>query len=139
MKAKLNCILLIDDSAADNFLHSRVIRKAEVTERVVDYADAREALAFLQEEVEGGHYPKPDIIFLDINMPGMDGWEFLDEYHRLPESCKAGVVICMLTTSFAEKDRLKAEEYDLAKGYTNKPLTKDKLMELIQSHYPQLF
>jgi CheY-like chemotaxis protein len=138
MKTKLKSIMLIDDSAADNFLHTRVIRKAEVAEEVLSYADARKALAYLKEKIDDV-YAQPDMIFLDINMPGMNGWEFLNEYSALPEECKADVVICMLTTSFAKEDRSKAEEYNLAKGYTHKPLTQEKLMEVLKEYHPDLF
>lgn len=135
MKKKLCNILLIDDSAADNFISNRIINKAAVAETVTTTTGAREALDFLTKAVNG-QFPKPEIIFLDINMPGMSGWDFLDEYKLLDEAQKAGIVVCMLSTSNAHIDRKKAEEYDDIKDYSSKPLTKEKLMELIKQHFP---
>ena len=68
MKRKLKNILLIDDSKADNFIHERVINKAEVAEKITVTSGAREALDYLSTSVDG-IYPNPELIFLDINMP----------------------------------------------------------------------
>lgn len=69
-------------------------------------------------------------------MPGMSGWDFLDEYALLDEAKKAGIIVCMLTTSNDSKDRKKAEDYDVVGDYSNKPLTKEKLMAIIEKHFP---
>ena len=82
MKEKLRNILLIDDSKADNFISSRIIKKSDVTNEITVTHGAREALDYLGKSVDG-NYPKPEIIFLDINMPDMTGWYFLNEYEQL--------------------------------------------------------
>lgn len=135
MKKKLNNILLIDDSLADNFISKRVIDKTAVAEKVTTTFGGKEALDYLSKAVNG-QFPKPEIVFLDINMPGMSGWEFLDEYRLLEETKKAGVIVTMLTTSKAETDKTKANGYGNVSDYSTKPLTKEKLMFLIEKHYP---
>lgn len=137
MKKKLNKILLIDDSKADNFIHSRVIRKAEVTDEIIVKYGAKQALDYLTTSIEG-EYPNPEMIFLDINMPGMTGWDFLQEYNKLEDDQKRGVIVCMLTTSYAEKDKKIAEKFNAIRDYSNKPLTQEKLMGLVKKHHPEL-
>lgn len=136
MKQKLDKILLIDDSEADNFFHKRVIKKADVSTSIIVKYNGQEALDYLTTK-EGDKYPQPNLVFLDINMPGMDGWEFLEHYNKLPGEQKADVIICMLTTSIADRDREKSTNYGDLNAYQNKPLTEKKLMELIKLFFPQ--
>lgn len=136
MKKKLNNILLIDDSEADNFIHKRVIKKAEVAEKITIKYSGQDALDYLVESIDG-KYPKPDLVFLDINMPGMDGWEFLDHYDLLPEEKKAGIVVCMLTTSVASRDKIIADSKPIINEFSNKPLTKEMLFNIIEKHFPE--
>jgi len=135
MKKKLNDILLVDDSDSDNFISKRVITKANVTEKITTTYGAREALDYLSTPLEGS-YPCPAIIFLDINMPDMTGWDFLDEYIKLPDDQKAEVIVCMLTTSQSEKDREKAATYNIINNFSSKPLTIEKLMAIIEENFP---
>jgi len=135
MKKKLHNILLIDDSHADNFISNKVINNTKIAEVVTTTFGAREALNYLTKRVNG-KFPNPEIIFLDINMPGMSGWEFLEEYNLLEEAQKAGIVVCMLTTSRASMDKEKAAGYGDLSQYSSKPLTRDKLMSIIEKHFP---
>lgn len=137
MKTKLPKILLIDDSEADNFLTKRVIKKADVVEEVIVKYSGQDALDYLTSKSESEEeYPNPELIFLDINMPGMNGWEFLEKYRALDKSMRKGIVICMLTTSYAESDRQKAKELGVVQTFTHKPMTKAELLNIIEEHYP---
>ncbi|MFC4689466.1 response regulator [Dokdonia genika] len=131
-------ILLIDDSESDNFVHSRVIKKAKVTAKVTIKYSGEEGLEYLKTLIDED-YPKPDLIFLDINMPGMDGFEFLEHYEKLEINQKAGVVIAMLTTSTSPVDKQKAEKYPLLCHFDNKPLTKESLMKILREQFPGRF
>lgn len=135
MKRKLHNILLVDDNVADNYLHKRVIGLADVIQKITVTSGAREALNYLSEQMDE-KYPKPEIIFLDINMPGMTGWDFLEEYAQLDDEMKAGVIVCMLTTSNAERDKEKATQYHELSDFSTKPLTEEKLMTIIKYHFP---
>jgi len=139
MKKKLKRILLIDDSAADNFIHSRRIRKAEVTEEIIVKNNGREALDYLNTVLEDETFPAPELIFLDINMPVMNGWEFLEEYENLLENKKARIVLAMLTTSNSPKDRARAKKFSFLSDFMEKPLTKEVLMGIIEHHFAEYF
>ena len=135
MKQKLDKIMLIDDSKSDNFIHARRIRKHGTAEEIVIKYSGAEALEYLSTPVDDV-YPAPDLIFLDINMPGMSGWEFLDEYHKLPEEQKGKIILTMLTTSVAAIDRKKAEAHDDISGFEEKPITSEMLDRIIEKYFP---
>lgn len=138
MKQKLNCILLIDDDEATNFLHKIVIRKLNCTENIVSIQSAKLALEYLKSEEDNEH-PKPDLIFLDINMPAMNGWEFLEEYKKLDESKKGGILIVMLTSSLNPDDKEKSKKYKEINKFLGKPLTPDTLTEIFEKYFPERF
>jgi CheY-like chemotaxis protein len=135
---KLDKVLLIDDSKADNFIHKRVIKKADITDNIIVKYSGQSALEYLTTK-EDGHYPTPELVFLDINMPGMDGWEFLEEYEKLKEEQRAGIIVCMLTTSIAEKDQQRANNYAKISSYRHKPLTDQMLFEILETFFPDRF
>jgi CheY-like chemotaxis protein len=127
---KLSCIMLIDDNADDNFIHERVIRRCGAAEAVVVKQTGTSALEYLRSNGTGG-YLHPSLIFLDINMPGMNGWEFLAEYERLDASLKNSVVVVMLTTSDNPDDRAKASAMNVATDFQTKPLTREMLEDIM--------
>ena len=115
---KLKEILIIDDSDADLLYAKIILDSAEVAERVLPFETAIDALAFLQRP--SGH--AADVILLDINMPEMNGFEFLDAYEKLHESHQARAVVVMLTSSPDPSDRTRAMAYKCVKGYVIKPI-----------------
>lgn len=134
MAEKLQCIALIDDDEPTNFLHKLVIDRHQCTEHVVVFQDARTALAYLADTTDPD-YVRPNLIFLDINMPDMNGWEFLLAYHQLTEEQQAQIVVMMLTTSLNPDDRARAEEIEGVSGFLAKPLTKQLLQEILEQHF----
>ncbi|GAA5043856.1 response regulator [Marivirga lumbricoides] len=137
-KHPLRCILLIDDDLATNFLHQDVIKSTGVKAHIQVCHDGQEALDYLNCEGEFSNepfFPQPGIIFLDINMPGMNGWEFLEVYEKMPSDRKAEIVVAMLTTSLNLDDHDKAEKTEGVKKYLSKPLKKEYLEELIEKNF----
>lgn len=132
---KLKSVLLVDDDIATNYLHRMVIEDYGFVEHIHEVHDGLAAIEYLTT-AKDGVYPNPEIIFLDINMPRMDGWEFIEAYETLPEDCKAGVVIAMLTTSLNPDDREKAQSHGEVKNFENKPLDEEKLSKLLALHFP---
>lgn len=129
MKKSLNCIMLVDDNKVDNFYHERVIRKHGAIENIISMNSAEEALQYLRNDME----PKPQVIFLDINMPGMDGWEFLEEFKNLPGYVRHTMVVVMLTTSQNPDDEAKARVTGVLSDFRSKPLTQQMLDEIIEA------
>ena len=130
MRSKLSCILLIDDDEPTNFLNQMTLEQAQCTNNIQVVQSGQEALDFLVRS------PHPDLIFLDINMPAMDGWEFLDKYRQLQPEQKASIVMIMLTTSLNPDDEAKARIIPEINGFENKPLRADRLKELLNNYFP---
>lgn len=125
-------ILLIDDSEPDNFLHQYLLNKSKKFGRIESVLNVEQAIHLLKEKnIQGGSMP--DIILLDINMPRLSGWEFLDEARDVLQFDFSNTQIFMLTTSSNPDDREKANEYDLD-GYFLKPLTNDHIEKLLESN-----
>jgi len=138
MKEKLNCILLIDDDEATNFVNTMLLEKASCAHEIKAVTSGKEALTFLKSIDAHGNHPQPDVIFLDINMPLMNGWEFIEEYRKLLPEQRGKVVVWMLSTSNNLDDKERAEKLG-SDGFMAKPLTIDKLMGVIQKHFQKLY
>lgn len=134
MNEKLKLILLIDDNEADNFFHKMVIEKSKTAEKVVAINSAIDALKYLKSK-QDGDFPHPCLIFLDINMPKMNGWEFLEEYKKLPAEQKAKVMVVMLTTSCSPDAKEKANLNKDVRAFQTKPLTQEVLDNLIEEFF----
>ncbi len=135
----LDCILLIEDDKATNFIHKLAIRELQLDARVEVCLNGREGLDYLTCQGayrNNGHYPKPGIIFLDINMPLMDGWEFLEAYNRLDEEQKGNIVLMMVSSSNNPDDQRRALHEDTVSGYIAKPLTSEVISRILQEHFP---
>ena len=131
---KLNSILLIDDDHASNFLHKMIIQRTNCVEHIKVCISAQKGLDYLINK-DDPDYQIPDIIFLDINMLGMNGWEFLEEYKLLSDDLKAKIIIVMLSSTINPDDVLKANESELVNEFVNKPLTRETLLHLIKVFY----
>lgn len=134
MKKLLNCVLLIDDDEDDNFFHQRIIKKANITNRIDTVENGEEAITYLTTP-EDGLYPQPDLIFLDINMPRMNGWEFLEAYQQLNPNQQGRTIVIMLTTSLNPSDISKAKSISHVDDYKTKPLDEEMLDEILEKYF----
>lgn len=125
----VDCIMLIDDNQDDNFFHERVIRKSNAAKSIIVKDSGTDALDYLSTVHDAARIP--DLIFLDINMPGMNGWEFLEAYNQLPEDKFKKHVIVMLTTSENPDDRKMAQSMEAVSNFQTKPLTREALEDIL--------
>ena len=130
MSIQLNCILLIDDDEPTNFLNKLTLEQAGCTRQVRIAQSGQEALDYLQDTIL-----RPDLIFLDINMPAMDGWEFLERYRSLPAARKADIILIMLTTSLNPDDEKRTRAIPEVAGFENKPLSQEQLHSLLEKYF----
>jgi CheY-like chemotaxis protein len=134
MKTKLNCIMLIDDNPDDNFFHEREIMKSDNKIVVIKKKSAEAALEYLKANKDEA-FKLPDLILLDINMDGMNGWEFLKEYNLLAKELQSKVVIIMLTTSESSDDIQKSKSKNYVSDFITKPMTKDIMNDITAKYF----
>jgi len=122
--------LLIDDDKFTNFYNEKIVKKHDTFKSVQSVNSGADALAYLQKAMDG-LIDKPNVIFLDINMPAMNGWEFLEEYRLLDKTFTSDIKIVMLTTSSNPSDQERANQSCLINNYINKPLSINLLDEVL--------
>lgn len=119
-------ILLIDDDHVINIINTRLIKKIAPEATTVPFHNGEPAFEYIKANMET-HF----LIFLDINMPIMNGWEFLDEIRTIKTSFKG--TIHMLTSSIDNSDKVKASTCDLVQSFISKPLKIELLETIINS------
>ncbi|MFM7854104.1 MAG: response regulator [Flammeovirgaceae bacterium] len=129
---KYRTVLLIDDNEIDNLINQKMIEAAAIAENIYTHTGAKSAIEFLKnmEKIDVADKVVPDIIFLDIDMPLMDGFQFLDEFEKLAPATKKKTRIVMLTSSINPQDFSRSRKYTNVKLYLNKPLSHDSIMKL---------
>ncbi len=135
-KIKLTGILLIDDDEPTNYMNEKFIREADCTDNIIIRESGDEGLEYLRNCAENGD-PLPELIFLDINMPGMNGWDFLEEYKKLDESIQSEILLIMLTTSLNPDDKDRAEKIEEISGFINKPFSVETLNIVLETYFSE--
>jgi CheY-like chemotaxis protein len=127
MTPYLKVILLVDDDQATNHYHEIMLTDWGVAEKIYKVSNGREALDFLKNQES----EKPSLIMLDINMPVMNGFEFLEEYEQLNEHEKASYLVFMLTSSLHNRDIERAKGFKSLNGYCEKPMAEDIIRDIL--------
>ena len=125
-KSKYLTAMLIDDNEIDNFINMKMIEGCNFASRVYVHTNGRSALEFLKNIVRMGEeniFLFPEVIFLDLNMPIMDGYQFVDEFEKISETLKGKTKIVVLTTSLNPSDFERSKKYPSITKYINKPLS----------------
>lgn len=123
-------IVLIDDDATTNYLNKMIIERSALVDEVITFDSAEEALNFFNQNED---QVDEALVLLDINMPVMNGWQFLDHYHAMDGSRSNKIV--MLTSSINPADKQLADEKNDVVGYKSKPLSVDMLKDLVVTYF----
>ncbi|MCW5517523.1 response regulator [Muriicola sp. Z0-33] len=134
MKQAIDCILLVDDDSPTNFIHETLLKQFVGPKEIVSVENGLKALEYLQSG-DKGYFPKPDLILLDINMPVMNGWKFLENYQLLEKSQQAAKLILMLTAPLSPEQMSKARANPLIDGFMNKPLNTAMVKKLYKQYF----
>jgi len=126
---KFKLVMLIEDSNIDNFINAKVLELTHFAENVITKLSAMSALKYFNEEAKELS-DVPDVIFLDIRMPEMDGFQFLEAFEKLPDFIKSKPKIVMLSSSVDTLDQTRAAENEKVFTYISKPLTKENLLSI---------
>jgi CheY-like chemotaxis protein len=126
-KKKLGRVMMIDDEEIDQMIYKRTLIKSGLTDDVIGFTSAEDALEYLA----GDKMQKVDLILLDINMPRMTGFEFLEAVRQRIGMAFNIPIVMMLTTSLNPRDKARAAEFEIVKAYVNKPLHADTLQDAV--------
>lgn len=128
MQNKIQNVMLIDDEEIDQKQYRRVMSRSGIVENIIAFSYADEAFEYLRDNAD----LVIDLILLDINMPRMDGFQFLEKVSTELNRNVAHVVIIMLTTSLDPRDRERASRMELVRDFINKPLEETHIRHAAQ-------
>jgi CheY-like chemotaxis protein len=129
---RIKTCCIIDDDPIFIYGTKRMMKETDFCESIVVYNNGKDALIGLQESYEITH-KLPQVIFLDLNMPIMNGWEFLDEFIRMPSDSLDTTVIYVISSSVDPRDIEKVKEYELISSYILKPITPNDLKTVLKT------
>ncbi|MBQ0768553.1 MAG: response regulator [Bizionia sp.] len=131
MTQKTNRFLIVDDDPINNFLTKTVLKKSFEAVHVNDFTVPEEGLEFIKSGANHNANGEKTILFLDINMPTLTGWQFLEAFKLFDESIRAQYTIYILSSSINHSDIKLAKEHQLILDFIEKPLNKIKLANIL--------
>lgn len=132
METKTPIIALIDDDKVFQLTASRTIKAAHLTDTILQFENGEDAITYLKAHASDSE-TLPDYIFLDINMPFVDGWMFLDDFALFKTDLSKPMVIYMVSSSIDPRDVDRARSNENVREYIIKPVTREKFIELLQN------
>lgn len=131
---KIPCILLVDDDKTTNYINELIIRRADLTDELLIAHNGRDAIEMIRKRCEESGSGVPELIILDINMPVMDGFEFLERVKAIDCLNAHSAVVAVLTTSLDSRDIARVKASGVSE-FLSKPLTKQDLNRLFEKHF----
>ena len=122
-------VFIIDDDPIHQRITQIMITKNELFDEYTSYTEAQKAIDFLQDNYENIEI-LPDVILLDLNMPEVDGWDFLDVFEDFKQKLKKEIRVYIVSSSVDEKDMLRSKSFESVVGFISKPLSPDIIREL---------
>lgn len=122
-------VFIIDDDDIYQFLTKRELEVSERVEKIKVFSDGKKAISYLSEHCHETNL-LPDIIFLDLNMPIMSGWTFIERFRELNIEDKSSIKIYMVSSSFDKRDIEKSKEYEEISDYLIKPVTRSQISNI---------
>ncbi len=129
---QINTIFLIDDDTLTNYLNQTIIRRVGYSKEIQAFDKPVFALSALQQITGSDDAPFPEMILLDVNMPNMNGWDFLEEYEKLPVQVIAKTKVYIVSSSINDRDIEKSKSYKTVSGFISKPLDAQKMNEILK-------
>jgi len=126
-------VCLIDDDKIYQFTAKKMLEATGMAKNIQSFYDGSEALAFFTGESSKDEANLPDVIFLDINMPVMNGWEFLEEYEKLNGRFQKNMLLYVVSSSVDDADIRRSRQYGTVTDYIVKPITRIRYQELLES------
>ncbi len=123
--------MVIDDNPVNNMLCGIFIKDAAGEAEIEDFTIPEKGLDYIVQRYSGNRIPT--ILFLDINMPTMSGWEFLDKFERLDENIKEQFKIYMMSSSIDSADKQKASDHKSVVDYIEKPLSEETVLFILEA------
>jgi CheY-like chemotaxis protein len=130
--------VVIDDDSINNMVCKAAIKSATGGKIASCFNNPVEALRYFENEYLAIHKGRRTTVFLDLNMPEMSGWEWLEKYNDIPENIKSNITVYILSSSVNPTDIDRARSNRLVKDYIIKPLTKAKVLDLTGEDTPSL-
>ena len=132
--APLRCVLLVDDDPTTRYLHRLLLDQLGLAAHVLEAANGQQALELIRAQRADDFRTCPDLILLDVRMPVMNGFEFLEAYTALPRAQQCARVVALLTTSLSPRDVARADRLAVA-AYLAKPLMSETLSEFVHERF----
>ncbi len=128
---KIDIACVIDDDEIYTYAVKRIIENSQIAAKTLFFPNGELALLFLTEYLYKTE-SLPDLILLDINMPVLDGWQFMDEFVHLSPRINKKIIVYIVSSSIDEADFKKARSYEQISDYIVKPVTADKLKKVVE-------
>ncbi|MVN78577.1 response regulator [Hymenobacter sp. HMF4947] len=132
----LSHIVLVDDNETTSFLNNRLLSRLAVARQVSNFSKADEAFESVWKDGQPATSATdaPDLVFVDLKMPGVSGFDFIERYSKLPPAVQERTVVAVLTTSMHSADTARVAQYPNVE-YLTKPLTEEKMQRLLAKRF----
>jgi len=131
MEKKNLTVFLVDDDPSFRFLSKRLCQRVEAIGQIEEFEDVYDALRMIMANKRKPEM-LPDIIFLDLDFPTLNGWEFLEGFAELQISLSKKMPVFVVSSSLLKTDRAKADEFPIVKGFIAKPITEAQIRRIVE-------